>query len=109
MNEHIPDAYIEQVQLADTRFAEVGRAVALEADLRDNTAIRALMDAVREDGEKAMRDIAEISPHAVESLSLHLVKIRTLVYIGGVLGNILRRGKIAEANIRAEDQRENGE
>lgn len=108
MNDITPEL-IEFAKLRDTRFAVVSRAIAVETDLRDNHTIQILMSAVRADAEKAMEEIAEASPADTMLISTLLVKIRTLVYVRRTLNTILRMGAEAEATIRAEDQRENGE
>lgn len=102
----VSDELIEFAKLRDTRFAILSQAIAVEADLRDNVTIKAMMAAIRADAEQAMEDLAEVSPADALSISLHLVKIRTLVYTRRTLNTILRNGAAAENAIRAEDHRE---
>ena len=108
MSEEFSTADLERLKLRDTRFAILSAAIDVENDLRSSPVIRALMEAVRADADQAMKDISETSPADVQSISLLLVKIRTLVYVRSVLDTILHRGQVAEAAIRAEDEREGG-
>jgi hypothetical protein len=100
----LPPGYLTELQARDTRFAMLEQAIAIEADLRDNPTIRAIMTAIRADADQAMEDLAETSPNNTESISLHLVKIRTLVYVRRTLDGILKRGHVAEQAIRADDE-----
>jgi hypothetical protein len=100
----LPPEYIAELQARDTRFSVLAEAIAVETDLRDNVTIRALMGAIRQDADQAMEDLAETSPNNTESISLHLVKIRTLVYVRRTLDSILKRGHVAEQAIRADDE-----
>ena len=102
----IPADYIEELKLRDTRFAALGESIAIETDLRDNATIKAIMAAIREDADRAMAEIVEISPADVSSISLQLVKMRTLVYTRGVLSMILARGAAAAQSIQAQDARD---
>lgn len=99
-------ADLEAVKMRDTRFAILGRAIAIENDLRENETIKALFGAARVDADQAMEELSEISPTDVNAISLALVKIRTLVYIRRTLNIILQRGVVAEQAIRAEDKME---
>jgi hypothetical protein len=103
MSETLPNYYVEQLKARDTRFTAVAEAIAIEADLRDNLTIRKLMDAVRHDAEQAMRDIVSCSPANLEQVALHQMRIKTFTYIRDVLDTIMRRGEIAEQEIRNED------
>jgi hypothetical protein len=103
MSETLPDSYIEQLKARDTRFTAVAAAIAIETDLRDNLTIRKLMDAARQDAEQAMREVVQISPANVEQVAFCQMKIRTLTYIRDVLDIVMRRGAIAEQEIRNED------
>lgn len=95
---------IDAAKMRDTRFAIIGRAIAIETDLRDNETIKALLGAARADADQAIEELSELSPTDINAVSLALVKIRTLVYIRRVLNIILQRGVVAERAIRAEDQ-----
>ena len=105
-DEYLTRDDIENLKARDTRFAAVAEAIAIETDLRDNLTIRKLMDAARQDAEQAMRDIVQISPANVELVAFNQMKIRTLTYIRDVLDIIMRRGAIAEQEIRNEDSYE---
>lgn len=105
----LPEDYIEELKSRDERFAALGEAISIEADLRDNPTIKALMKAVRQDSEKAMEDLAEISPLDHQQIALLLVRVKTFVYIRNTLNFVLNRGRAAEQHIRAEDQSMTGE
>jgi len=100
---------IERLKSRDRRFSVLAQAIAIEQDLRDSPAIKAIMAAVRADADQAMEELADTSPHDTVTMSLHLVKIKTLVYMRRTLNTILRQGSAAEAAIRAEDARESDE
>lgn len=103
MSDTLPDDYIERVTSRDTRFAIIAQALAVENDLSTNPTIRTLMDAVRTDADQAMRDIVEISPADVAQIAFHQMRIKTLTYIRDVLDTLMRRGELAEHDIRQED------
>jgi hypothetical protein len=106
MSEYLTREEIENLKARDTRFTAVAEAIAIESDLRDNPTIRKLMDAARQDAEQAMREVVQISPANVELVAFNQMKIRTLTYIKDVLDIIMRRGAIAEQEIRNEDSYE---
>lgn len=81
----------------------LGRAIAVETDMRDNVTIKALMEAVAADANEAMEQIVYISPLNHEAIAENLVKMKTLVYIRGVIARVLRAGQAAEVALRAED------
>lgn len=103
MSESLSASDMEALQARDTRFRVLAEAIAIETELRDSPTIRALMDAVRLDAEQAMDEIILISPADQEQIAFHQVKIRTFRYIRQVLDLILRRGAVAEQDIRLED------
>lgn len=94
---------IEAIKARDDRVRLFSEAIAVETDLRDNPTIRALMTAIRTDADQAMETLAETSPEDRLSITLLLVKIRTLVYVRRALDDVLRRGQAAEQALRAED------
>lgn len=98
---------MDRLKSRDARFAVLSRAISIEADLRDNPTIKALMAGIREDADRAMDEIAECSPGDIAAISFHLVRIKTLVTIRRNLNVILRQGAAAESSIRSEDHREN--
>jgi hypothetical protein len=104
MTDETPDPdYIERLKARDNRFAYLAEAIAVETDLRDNTTIRALMDAVRRDADLAMREFVQVSPADLQQVADYQVRIRTFTYIRDVLDAIMRRGAQAEQEIRQED------
>jgi hypothetical protein len=99
-----PTDYVEQAKSRDTRFSILATSIAVEADLRDNETIKAIMAAIRADADRAMDEISDISPGDTVAISQHLVKIRSFVYLRRTLETILTRGRIAEQEIRAQDR-----
>lgn len=101
--------YTNQAARIDPRFEAVAKMIPIESELRDSASLKALLSAVRADGEEAMKELAEVSPTNLDAVSSLLVKIRTLVYMRRVLDNILCQGAAAESSIRADDHRERDE
>lgn len=96
---------LELLKLRDTRFAMLAQAIDVESELQNSAVIKTMMDAVRKDADQAMEDICDISPMDHAGMMLHLVKIRTLVYIRRTLNMVLQRGRVANQSIAAEDER----
>ena len=100
------DRIIELGKLRDTRFATLGFSISVENELTNSAVIKAIMQAIRTDADAAMEAMADTSPADQVSMTLHLVKIQTLVYIRRVLQAVLNAGKVAQAAIVSEDQAE---
>ena len=112
MSESIPQDYIADVIAKDQRFAAVADAVALENDLGNSPTIKALLGAVRYDADRAFREIGSANPADTMAVSVLIVRIQTLFYVQHVLDTVLKRGVVAEREIRADDEareRENPE
>jgi hypothetical protein len=90
--------------LRDTRFARIHHALGIQADLRDNDTIKAIMGAVRFDADAALDELVDLAPTDVNAISAALVRIRTLVYIRRTISNILTQGDHAQRSIMDEDQ-----
>jgi hypothetical protein len=104
MSEAITQDYIADVIAKDQRFAAVADAIALENDLRESSAIKALLSAVRRDADQAFREVGSANPSDTMAVSVLIVRIQTLFYIQHVLDAVLKRGAVAESAIRADDE-----
>lgn len=104
-----PEDLIAAAIAADSRFARISRAIAIETDLRDNESIKAIMEAVWRDSVQAMEELSETSPADLKEISLLLVKIRTQVYIRRTLNVILNQGRAAEESVLNEDRNREAE
>lgn len=96
--------YIEQLKTREARFAILAYAIEVEADLRDNPTIKALMAAAKRCYDEAVAEIIEISPLNHVEIGRCLVNMKTFIYMKRALEEVLTRGKQAEDRIRAEDQ-----
>src|ERR1700733_3370357 len=103
MSDSLTNDDLANLEARDTRFRILADSIAIETDLRDNPTIRALMEAVRQDAEQAMRDLVQISPLDATQIAAEQVKVRTLIYIEDAMNNVMRRGHMAEQAIRSED------
>lgn len=89
----------------DQRFAALHQMIAVEADMRDNTTIKALIAAIRADADAAMLELADTSPVDAKAIAALLVRVKAYTSLKRMIEMILTRGKIAEGEIRMEDQR----
>ena len=103
MSDHLSPEDIEHIKSRDARFRVFGEALAIEGDLRDNATIKAILAASWAEANGAIEELAEVSPTDIDAISKLLVKVRSAVYIRRSLNAILMRGKVAEADIRQED------
>lgn len=101
-DEPIPD-YVALAVSRDQRFRDLQEAVAIEHDLSGNRTVVALMRAVKAEAELAMADLADTSPLDTQAIGLISSRVRSYTWIKRTLETILTRGKIAEAEIRAQD------
>ena len=109
MSDVLTPEQLDTIRSRDSRFAAIGRAIAIEADLRDNETIKALLGAVRADMEAGLDELADLSPGDPMAVAAALVKVRTFVWVRRTLNLILQHGAAAEAAVRAEDHREDDE
>ena len=99
----ITPEYIASLKSREERFRIIAEAIDVEADLRDNTTIKALMAAAKLNFDQAVAEIVEISPHNAVEISRCLVNIKTFLYMKRALEGVLTRGRYAEQQIKAED------
>lgn len=97
-----PD-FIALVVSRDERFRVLQEAIAVEADMRDNATIKALLAAIRADADLAMAELAETSPYDKRAVGLIASRVGAYTRVKRYLEVILTRGKLAEAEIRAQD------
>lgn len=101
--------YVEEAKARDMRFKVLAQAIAIEADLRDNTTIKALLAHLVADADQAMNELAVTSPADQVAISGLLVRVSTLVYIRRTLNMLIMRGQAAEQAIRAQDESQTDE
>ncbi len=104
MSEHLTPEDNARIKAREARFATFALGLDVQNELNNSVAVKALMDAVFKDAMQAMEDIAETSPLDSEKIALHLVNIKTYVYIRRVMTRVLREGDLAETQIVAEDR-----
>lgn len=100
----ITQEYIEDLKVREDRFAVVADAIQVEADLRDNVTIKALMAAAKRGFDVAIDEIIDLSPLDAPEIGRCIVNIKTFVYMKRALEDVLTRGKRAEDQIRSEDE-----
>lgn len=88
----------------DQRFAILQQAIAVESDMRDNATIRAFVAAIRADAELAMAELADVSPVDTKAVAALMVRIKAYTVLKRMIEIILTRGKVAEADIRMQDE-----
>lgn len=103
MSDHITPEQIEAAKLRDGRIRLIGDDVAIGAELRDSKTVQYLLGCIRVDAERALDDLAELSPTNTDAVAKALVNIRALVYVKARLSDIRLAAKNAEAEIRAEE------
>lgn len=87
----------------DKRFAVLQEAIAVEADMRDNPTIKALIAFLRADAELAMAELAETSPLDSNAIASIAARVKSYTSVKRIIETILTRGKIAEHEIRQQD------
>lgn len=97
-----PD-FIALVVARDERFRQLQTAIDVEADMRDNATIRALLTAVWADADLAMRELVEASPYDKKAMGQIAARVGAHVLLQRYLKTIGARGKLAEMNIRQQD------
>jgi hypothetical protein len=100
----ITPEYIEQLKSRESLFSELAEAIDIEADLRDNKTILALMQAAKAGHDAALDEMMELSPLDTAAVARCLVNVKTFRYMKRALESVLSRGKRAEALIRAQDE-----
>lgn len=94
---------IDAAKSRDARIRMIDDGFAIEAEMRDNKTLNAILAKVRDDADRAMEDLAELSPHDTVAISRALVMVRSFVYIRRGIEDIFRRTQVAVQNLRDED------
>jgi hypothetical protein len=94
---------IEAAKSRDDRIKMIDEGFAIEAELRDNKTLNAILAKVRDDADRALEELSEISPHDTVAISRALVTIRAFVYIRRGIEDILRRTQMAVQSLREDD------
>lgn len=97
-----PD-FIALVVSRDERFRQLQLSIDVEADMRDNPTIRALLTAVWADADLAMRELADASPYDKRVMGQIAARVGAHVLIRKYLKAIAERGVVAEQQIRQQD------
>jgi hypothetical protein len=97
-----PD-FIALVVSRDERFRQLQLMINVEADMRDNPTIRALLAAVWADAEVAMRELADASPYDKKTMGQISARVGAHVLIQRYLKAIINRGTLAEGQIKDQD------
>lgn len=100
---------IAMVVSRDERFRRLQEMIDVEADMRDNATIRALLAAVWADADLAMVELSETSPGDQKAVGLIAARVGANVRIQRYLKAIISRGQIAEAEIRQQDTQFGGD
>ena len=95
---------IEAAKLRDGRIRQIDETLAIEAELRDSVALKALLAQYQKDADAAFLELAEVSPADQTAIAGLLVKVRSLVYIHRSLNYILNRGHAAMAEVQAMEE-----
>lgn len=103
MSDTFSPELIEAYKARDKRIRMIDLGYAIQAELRDSAALKAMIAVVRDDADAAMEDLADLSPADQIAVSGALVRVRTLVYWRRTLNIILGHADHAEHQVRAED------
>lgn len=87
----------------DERFRVLQESISVEADMRDNATIKALIAAIRADAELAMAELSEASPYDKRLMGQIAARVGAYTRLKRYLETILTRGKLAEADVRQQD------
>jgi hypothetical protein len=104
-----PPELIEAYKARDKRIRMIDLGYAIQAELRDSVALKAMIATVRDDAEAAMEELADLSPADTIAIAGALVRVRTLVYWRRTLNLVLGHAAAAETHVRAEDEMEQQE
>ena len=103
MSEHLLSVEeLEEITRRDTRFAAALRKSSIEADLRDNDTIKAIITAITNDADQAMEELSEISPLDAPAIAVLLVRIKTFTYIRRTLNAAINHGRVAAQHLQTE-------
>jgi hypothetical protein len=105
MNDEMTPEYAEVIASRESLFADLAEAIEVEADLRDNRTVMALMRAARAGHNAALDEMMDLSPADTVAVARCLVNVKTFRYMQQALEGVLSRGKRAESLIRAQDER----
>lgn len=103
MSEHITHDMVEAAKARDARVRLIGEHFAIEQELRDSVALRAILRQITALHDNAVRQIADTSPHDTATIAELLVNIKTLFYIRDVFDNLRVRAQHAAQEIHVED------
>lgn len=95
---------VDAAKTRDSRIRLIGEALAIQADMRDNETIKYILRQITTDADRAMEELAEVSPLDSSEVARLLVKIKTLVYIRTSLETLKRRAELAAVEIRLEEE-----
>jgi hypothetical protein len=99
-----PVDYVSIALSRDQRFRDVHEAAAVENDLQNNRTIKALMKAFKSDADAALAELADTSPVDAKAIALLSVRVSAYIRVKRFLEQILTRGRIAEADIRSDNE-----
>lgn len=102
MSDDLTD-YVSLAVMRDQRFRDLQESIAIEHDMSGNRTIMALLRAVKADADAAMSELGDTSPLDTKAIALLSVRVGVYIKIKRYLETILTRGRIAEAEIRAQD------
>jgi hypothetical protein len=94
---------VEAAKSRDRRIGLIAEAFAVEAEVRDSPTIRYLLRQITTDSDRAMEELADISPLDHTIVAKLLVKIQSYVYIRRSLEDLKRRATVAAHEVHLED------
>ena len=97
------DELIEERAARDSRFADLRLSIDIQNELREGKGLAIIMEALRQEADECMERFAEISPASINEISLLQSRVRTFSIAFRALDTIMRRGAVAEASLRSED------
>ena len=94
---------IEAAKSRDSRLRLVDAGFSIQADMRDNETVRAILAAVQRDADQAMDEMADLSPADIVAVSRMLVRVQTQVFIRRALMEVIQRSEFLAQQISTED------
>lgn len=103
----MPDATFDQIEAAkarDKRLRDIEASIDVETALRAGGPLRAVMELLRYESDKAMEDFAIVNPADTQAVIGIQARVVCFTAVLGKLNFILQRGQAAEQSLRAEDR-----
>jgi hypothetical protein len=88
----------------DERFAALQLSIDVQNELRAGKGLAIIMEAFRQEADECLTAFSEISPANINEISFLQSRVRMFNVAFRALDTIMRRGAVAEASLRAEDE-----